>query len=119
MAKSSSTPTGAGCSDVFEELPHVDDALIEHPAVDRFRTIGAARHAPRFLLLYGSLRARSYSRLLTMEAARLLQAMGGETRIFDPAGLPLPDDAPVTHAKVQELSELEHWDEAKLCCAPE
>ena len=112
-------PTGGGCSDVFEELPHVDDALIEHPAVDRFRTIGAARHAPRFLLLYGSLRARSYSRLLTMEAARLLQAMGGETRIFDPAGLPLPDDAPATHAKVQELRDLAHWAEAMVWCSPE
>lgn len=104
---------------MFEELPHVDDALIGQPAVDRFNTIGAARHPPRFLLLYGSLRARSYSRLLTMEAARLLQAMGGETRIFDPAGLPLPDDAPATHPKVQELRELAQWAEAMVWCSPE
>lgn len=104
---------------MFEELPNVDDALIEHPAIDRFRTIGAAQHPPRFLLLYGSLRTRSYSRLLTMEAARLLQAMGGETRVFDPAGLPLPDGAPVTHPKVQELRELAQWAEAMVWCSPE
>jgi hypothetical protein len=67
------------------------------------------RHPPRILLLYGSLRPRSFSRLLVEEAARLLQAMGGETRIFNPSGLPLPDDAPDTHPKVQELRELAHW----------
>ena len=54
-------------------------------------------HRPRILLLYGSLRERSYSRLLTLEAARLLEAFGAETRIFDPTGLPLPDGAPVDH----------------------
>jgi hypothetical protein len=60
---------------------------------------------PRILLLYGSLRERSYSRFLTMEAAQLLEAFGAETRIFNPSGLPLPDDAPSDHPKVQELRE--------------
>jgi arsenic resistance protein ArsH len=50
---------------------------------------------PRILLLYGSNRERSFSRLLVEEAARLLEHFGAETRIFNPSGLPLPDDAPV------------------------
>lgn len=57
------------------------------------------------MLLYGSLRERSYSRLLTFEAQRLLDAMGAETRIFHANGLPLPGDVPYTHPKVQELRE--------------
>jgi arsenical resistance protein ArsH len=63
------------------------------------------------LLLYGSLRERSFSRLLTVEAQRLLDAMGAETRIFDPSGLPLPDDAPAEHPKVRELRDLSAWSE--------
>jgi arsenical resistance protein ArsH len=58
------------------------------------------------LLLYGSLRPVSYSRLLTLEAERLLRRFGCETRVFDPAGLPLPDGAPADHPKVQELRDL-------------
>ncbi|MCL1634265.1 arsenical resistance protein ArsH [Luteimonas sp. SX5] len=87
--------------------------------MDRLQAIGAAAHKPRFLLLYGSLRKRSYSKLLAMEAARLLEAMGGETRSFDPAGLPLPDDAPDTHPKVRELRELARWAEGMVWCSPE
>ncbi|WP_459618749.1 arsenical resistance protein ArsH [Bordetella sp. 2513F-2] len=78
-----------------------------------------ATHAPRFLLLYGSVRERSYSRLLTLEAARLLEALGGEARIFDPSGLPLPDDAPDSHPKVQELRELVQWSEGMVWTSPE
>ncbi|MEJ5207914.1 arsenical resistance protein ArsH [Denitratimonas sp. CY0512] len=76
-------------------------------------------HPPRILLLYGSLRPRSFSRLLVEEADRLLQAMGAETRIFNPSGLPLPDDAPDTHPKVQELRELALWSEGMVWCSPE
>ena len=78
-----------------------------------------ASHPPRILLLYGSVRPRSFSRLLVEEAARLLQAMGAETRIFNPSGLPLPDDAPDTHPKVQELRELTLWSEGMVWCSPE
>ncbi|PPC86849.1 MAG: arsenical resistance protein ArsH [Hyphomicrobium sp.] len=78
-----------------------------------------SQHAPRILLLYGSLRARSYSRFLTFEAARLLEALGAQTRIFDPSGLPLPDDAPADHPKVQELRELSSWSEGQVWCSPE
>ncbi|WP_432537527.1 arsenical resistance protein ArsH [Pantoea eucalypti] len=76
-------------------------------------------HPPRILMLYGSLRERSYSRLTTEEAARLLTAMGAEVRIFNPSGLPLPDDAPETHPKVVELRELVLWSEGMVWCSPE
>jgi arsenic resistance protein ArsH len=79
----------------------------------------AATHRPRILLLYGSLRARSYSRFLTMEAARLLEHFGAETKIYDPHGLPLPDDAPDTHPKVQELRDLATWSEGQVWTSPE
>ncbi|YCH85096.1 arsenical resistance protein ArsH [Ectopseudomonas composti] len=78
-----------------------------------------ATHPPRILLLYGSVRERSYSRLVTEEAARLLQAMGAEPRIFDPRGLPQPDGAPEDHPKVQELRDLAQWSEGMVWCSPE
>ena len=77
------------------------------------------QHKPRILLLYGSTRARSFSRLLVEEAARLLEHFGAETRIFNPSGLPLPDDAPSDHPKVQELLELMQWSEGQVWCSPE
>jgi len=70
-------------------------------------------------MLYGSVRERSYSRLATEEAARLLTAMGAEVRIFNPSGLPLPDDAPDSHPKVMELRELVRWSEGMVWCSPE
>ena len=101
----------------------------DFPALDRdgFRIPDAAElevatpstHAPRFLLLYGSLRQRAYSRLVIEECARLLEAMGGETRIFNPSGLPLAEDAPDTHPKVVELRELMTWSEGQVWCSPE
>jgi hypothetical protein len=92
-------------------LPNIDTALFAAPAAERLACVGRSTHAPRLLLLYGSLRERSYSKLLTLEAARLLIAMGAEVRIFDPTGLPLPDGAPDTHPKVQELRDLAAWAE--------
>lgn len=76
-------------------------------------------HPPRILLLYGSLRERSFSRLVTQEAARLLQHFGAETRIFDPRGLPLPDAEDASHPKVQELRQLAEWSEGMVWCSPE
>ncbi|MEG9529404.1 MAG: arsenical resistance protein ArsH [Hyphomicrobiales bacterium] len=76
-------------------------------------------HAPRFLILYGSLRARSYSRFLAQEAARLLEAMGGDVRIYDAHGLPLPDDSTADHPKVQELRALSLWSEGQVWVSPE
>ena len=76
-------------------------------------------HPPRILLLYGSLRERSYSRFATEEAARLLRRFGAETRVFDPTDLPLPDGAPKEHPKVAELRELALWSEGMVWCSPE
>ncbi len=101
-------------------LPEQLDAVCFHmPSAQTLVPAQRASHAPRFLLLYGSLRERSYSKLLTLEAQRLLQAMGGDTRIFDPAGLPQPDGAPDTHPKVQELRTLADWCEGMVWCSPE
>lgn len=101
-----------------DTLPNLDAA--------HFKTIDAARltheatpRPPRILLLYGSTRERSYSRLLTLEAERLLVAFGAETKVFDPRGLPLPDDAAPEHPKVQELRDLCAWAEGMVWCSPE
>ena len=105
---------------MFEpSFPALDAELFEVPAQERFAVREPSQHRPRFLMLYGSVRERSYSRLLTFEAARLLQAMGGEVRVFDPAGMPLPDGAPETHPKVQELRRLAGWSEGMVWCSPE
>ena len=97
----------------------LDAAHFQIPSEQTLDPQQRASHAPRFLLLYGSLRERSYSKLLTLEAQRLLQAMGGDTRVFDPAGLPQPDGAPDTHPKVQELRTLAEWSEGMVWCSPE
>ncbi|ROO31763.1 NAD(P)H-dependent oxidoreductase, partial [Salinisphaera orenii] len=100
----------------MNDLPNLDP---EHLTVRADATPSASDHAPRILLLYGSLRERSYSRLLTEEAARLLEAFGAETRIFDPHGLPLPDETDAEHPKVAELRELSFWSEGQVWCSPE
>lgn len=97
------------------ELPN-----LEHGLIGQFsHRIEPSQHKPRILLFHGSTRERSFSRLLIEEAARLLQHFGAETRIFDPSGLPLPDDAPVEHPKVQELRDLVLWSEGQVWCSPE
>ncbi|MGB3071200.1 MAG: arsenical resistance protein ArsH [Ottowia sp.] len=101
------------------ELPNVDSDSLHRPDLARLLPAKRATHAPRILLLYGSVRERSYSRLLTEEAARLLRAMGAEPRIFDPRGLPQPDGAPEDHPKVKELRELAQWSEGMVWCSPE
>ena len=101
------------------ELPNVDAALLQQPDLQRLHPATRSTHAPRILLLYGSLRERSYSRLLTEEAARLLRALGAEPRIYDPRGLPMPDDAPDDHPKVAELRALAEWSEGMVWTSPE
>jgi arsenic resistance protein ArsH len=104
---------------VQDDLPNAELQLLDLPTADKLAIESASTHAPRILLLYGSTREKSFSRLLTEEAARLLQHFGAETRIFDPRGLPLPDDAPESHPKVQELRELMQWSEGQVWCSPE
>jgi arsenic resistance protein ArsH len=101
-----------------QALPNVVPGVFEIPVADALRP-QAAGHKPRILMLYGSLRARSFSRFLTMESARLLETFGAEVRIFNPSGLPLPDDAPSNHTKVRELRELSAWSEGQVWCSPE
>lgn len=97
-----------------DTLPALDPAFLQRA------TPTPETHAPRILLLYGSLRERSYSRFATEEAARLLQWLGAETRIFDPADLPLPDQSPNDdHPAVHELRELSLWSEGQVWCSPE
>lgn len=101
-----------------KDLPNIDQNAFARPDVSALRP-SLSSHRPRFLLLYGSLRERSFSRFLAMEAARLLEAFGAETRFFDPSGLPLADDAPASHPKVQELRELSSWSEGQVWSSPE
>jgi arsenical resistance protein ArsH len=100
------------------ELPNIDPSAVELPDPNKLRP-ALSEHRPRILLLYGSLRERSFSRLLTEEAARLLGSFGAECRIFNPSGLPLPDDAPADHPKVAELRELSTWSEGQVWSSPE
>jgi len=106
-------------SDALSDMPNLRGDLFRAPDRDRLCPAQRSTHAPRILLLYGSLRKRSFSRLVIEEAGRLLQAMGAEIRIFNPSGLPLPDDAPDTHPKVVELRELAQWAEGMVWCSPE
>jgi len=103
----------------LEDLPNINANLFQRATGAILIPANASTHPPRFLLLYGSVRERSYSRLLTLEAARLLEALGGEVQIYDPHGLPLPDDAPEDHPKVVELRELVLWSEGMVWCSPE
>jgi arsenic resistance protein ArsH len=98
---------------------NLDAECFRLPEPTRLQTATPSSHAPRFLMLYGSLRERSYSKLLTLEAARLLTAMGAEVKVFDPQGLPQPDGAPDSHPKVQELRTLAAWSEGMVWTSPE
>jgi arsenic resistance protein ArsH len=106
-------------NDILRDMPNVSAEHFDIPSLDRLAGTKPCKHKPRILLLYGSLRERSFSRFLTEEAARLLEAFGAETRIFDPHDLPLPDGAPATHAKVEELREMAAWSEGQVWCSPE
>ena len=102
----------------FPDLPNLSSTALSLPDLNRLRPATSA-HKPRILLLYGSLRQRSFSRFAAEEAARLLEAFGAECRIFNPSGLPLPDDAPADHPKVTELRELSAWSEGQVWSSPE
>ena len=103
----------------MSDLPNVSLLHFGVPALDKLEVSMPATHRPRILILYGSLRERSFSRFLAWEAARLLEAFGAETRTFDPCDLPLPDGAPESHSKVQELRALAAWSEGQVWCSPE
>ena len=106
-------------SKVIDKLPNLDEVCFKFPQQALLAPQQMSTHAPRILMLYGSLRERSYSKLLTLEAARLLEAMGAEVRVFDPLDLPQPDATPDTHPKVKELRDLSAWSEGMVWCSPE
>ncbi|MDE8348587.1 MAG: arsenical resistance protein ArsH [Acidocella sp.] len=99
--------------------PNLQHDLLAAPDLQRLEPAVRATHKPRILLLYGSLREVSYSRLLIEEAARLLALMGAEVKIFDPRELPMANSVPKTHPKVQELRALSLWSEGQVWCSPE
>ncbi len=101
------------------DTPNVEDQHFRPIETDRLFSTETSTHAPRILLLYGSLRERSFSRLMTEEAARVLNRFGAETKTFNPSGLPLTDDAGADHPKVQELHDLVTWSEGMVWCSPE
>ena len=104
---------------MYEDLPNISADSLSIPALEQLQPAQQSAHKPRILLLYGSTRQRSFSRLVVQEAARLLETFGAETRIFNPSGLPLPDDVEPTHPKVVELRELMQWSEGQVWCSPE
>lgn len=73
----------------------------------------------KVLVLYGSLRRRSYSRLVALEASRILFRLGCDVRVFNPEGLPVKNDTEHGHTKVQELRELSKWSDGHIWVSPE
>ncbi|WP_416357773.1 arsenical resistance protein ArsH [Aureimonas phyllosphaerae] len=101
------------------DLPSVNLDQLRPIDGDALAGPGVPTHSPRILVLYGSIRERSYSRLLSEEAGRLLRWFGCEVRTFDPRGLPLPDGAEPDHPKVKELRDLADWSEGMVWVSPE
>ena len=101
------------------ELPNLKGELLDIPSVDKLAPVGDLSHPPRILMLYGSLRDRSFSRFLTEEAARILTHLGAEVKVFDPMQLPMVGSVPEEHPKVQELRALCLWSEGQVWCSPE
>ncbi|MFC0338189.1 arsenical resistance protein ArsH [Kushneria avicenniae] len=102
-----------------DTFPHIDMNQLQPIDVEALIGPNDSRHAPRILVLYGSLRERAYSRLVAEEAGRLLRWFGCEVATFNPSGLPLPDDAEADHPKVAELRELAQWSEGMVWVSPE
>ena len=101
------------------DTPNIVDDLFRPVDGSKLTTTEKRSEPPRFLLLYGSLRDRSYSRLVAEEAARLLRRYGAEARLFNPEGLPLPDETSAGHPKVVELRELVAWCDGMVWSSPE
>ncbi|MGO3128353.1 MAG: arsenical resistance protein ArsH [Luteimonas sp.] len=103
---------------MYESLPNIDAHAFRVPDPATLQ-VHTRTHPPRILILYGSLRPTSFSRKLALEAQRLLEAFGAETRLFDPHDLPVLDAVPAAHPKVQELRALSLWSEGQVWVSPE
>lgn len=102
-----------------DDLPNIVPEALEPVDVGRLALPGGPDHPPRILILYGSLRFRSYSRFLSEEVARLLKRFGCEARIFNPSGLPLADAAEADHPRVKALRDAARWSEGMVWISPE
>lgn len=100
-------------------VPNLDQARFSSPDPKRLNLNDVSQHKPRILLLYGSLRPRSFSRLLIEEAARILVHLGADVRIYNPAALPLANSVPAEHPEVQAFRALSLWSEGQVWCSPE
>jgi len=101
------------------DMPNIVEGQLKHINGPALAPSNDPGHPPRILLLYGSLRDQSYSRIAAEEGARVLRALGCETKFFNPSGLPLPGDADEMHPKVQELRDLVMWSEGMVWSSPE
>lgn len=106
-------------SDDIVNLPNIVSQQLDLPNLEKLATLEGDYQPPRILLLYGSLRERSFSRFVIEEAARILEHMGAEVKIFNPRELPMAGSAPDSHPKVQELRALSMWSEGQVWCSPE
>ncbi|WP_430390226.1 arsenical resistance protein ArsH [Dyella sp. 20L07] len=100
-------------------LPHLDLDHLPQPNISQLGDDVDDNHAPRILILYGSLRSQSFSRKLALEAERILNHLGAETRVFDPHHLPMLDSVPASHPEVQRLREWSLWSEGQVWVSPE
>jgi arsenic resistance protein ArsH len=102
-------------------MRYIDDDLPKHDIATTLSALAVepSTHAPRVLLLYGSLRQKSYSRFLAEEAARALTAFGADARIFRPNDLPVFDRTSTDHPEVQRLRQASIWSEAHVWVSPE
>ena len=105
--------------DKLPDLPNINPGQLDLPSLDKLAAAEPMNHPPRILMLYGSLRERSFSRFLTEEAARILTHFGADVKIFDPTQLPMAGSVPEDHPKVVELRELCLWSEGQVWCSPE
>ena len=102
------------------DLPHLVEDCLQPVDLEQLIPRARSQHPPRILILYGSLRERSYSRLAGEEAARILERLGAEVKIYNPSGLPLVDDGvDADHPKVAELREIVTWSEGMVWSSPE
>ncbi|MCO7225128.1 arsenical resistance protein ArsH [Pleionea sp. CnH1-48] len=101
------------------DVPNIVQDVVDIPTNEKLAVTAPSTHAPRILLLYGSLRKNSFSRAVVEESTRILEMLGAEVKVFDPRGLPFPDDADELHPKVQELRELVTWSEGQVWSSPE
>lgn len=100
-------------------VPNLETGFVDIPGWAQLNLQQSSGHKPRILLLYGSLRPRSFSRLAVEEAARILIHLGAEVRIYNPENLPVANSVAAEHPQVQAFRELSLWSEGQVWCSPE